>query len=42
MVLPASIGVVIALLIVLTLAGIFYPVQIPPEYKAIYGYDWQR
>jgi hypothetical protein len=41
-VLPASIGLVIALLIVLALAGIFYPIQVPPEYKATYGYDWQR
>jgi hypothetical protein len=40
--LPASIGLVIALLIVLALAGIFYPIQVPPEYKATYGYDWQR
>ncbi|WP_326861436.1 hypothetical protein [Noviherbaspirillum sp.] len=31
------VGSVVSLLIVLTLAGAFYPVQIPPEYKATYG-----
>ncbi len=36
-VLPSSAGVVVALLIVLSLAGVFYPVQVPPEYKATYG-----
>ena len=36
MVLPASVGFVIALLIVLLLAGVFYPIQIPPKYEAIY------
>jgi len=35
--LPASLGFVVSLLIVLSLAGVFYPVQVPPEYKAIYG-----
>lgn len=35
--LPTSIGFVISLLILLSLAGVFYPVQIPPEYKAVYG-----
>lgn len=31
------VGSVVSLLIVLTLAGAFYPVQVPPEYKATYG-----
>ena len=35
--LPASVGFVVSLLIVLSLAGVFYPVQVPPEYKAVYG-----
>ncbi len=34
---PTSIGFVISLLILLSLAGVFYPVQIPLEYKVIYG-----
>jgi hypothetical protein len=37
-VLPTSVGIVVALLIVLSLAGVFYPVQVPPEYKATYGW----
>lgn len=35
--LPMSIGAVTALLIVLSLAGTLYPVDVPPEYKATYG-----
>jgi hypothetical protein len=35
--LPSSLGLVISLLIVLSLSGIFYPVLVPVEYKAIYG-----
>ena len=38
-VLPSSIGFVVSLLIVLSLAGVFHPVHVPPEYKATYG--WQ-
>lgn len=34
---PVVAGSVVSLLIVLTLAGAFYPVQIPSEYKATYG-----
>jgi len=37
-VLPSSVGFVVSLLIVLSLAGVFYPVQVPPEYKATYGW----
>ncbi len=36
--LPSSVGFVVSLLIVLSLAGAFYPVQVPPEYKATYGW----
>lgn len=36
-VLPAAVGFVVSLLIVLSLAGVFYPVQVPPEYKATFG-----
>jgi len=36
-VLPISAGFAAALLIVLSLAGVLYPVQIPPEYKANFG-----
>jgi hypothetical protein len=35
--LPSSVGFVVSLLIVLTLAGAFYPVHVPSEYKATYG-----
>lgn len=35
--LPASVGGVISLLIVLCLAGVLRPVEIPPEYKAAYA-----
>ena len=35
---PSVVGLVVSLLIVLTLAGVFYPVQVPPEYKATYGW----
>lgn len=37
-VLPSSVGFVVSLLIVLSLAGAVYPVQVPPEYKATYGW----
>lgn len=33
---PVGIGALVSLLIVLLLAGGFYPVEIPPEYKASY------
>lgn len=36
-VLPISIGAVISLLIVLSLAGVFYPVNVPPEYKELFS-----
>lgn len=36
-VLPASAGLVVALLIVLSLAGVLHPVNIPPQYKATFG-----
>jgi succinate dehydrogenase/fumarate reductase cytochrome b subunit len=35
--LPASVGGVLSLLIVLCLAGVLQPVEIPPEYKATYA-----
>ncbi|WP_296446523.1 hypothetical protein [Rhodoferax sp. UBA5149] len=35
--LPAVVGFVISLLIVLSLAGVFYPVEVPSGYKAIYN-----
>lgn len=35
--LPVGIGSLISLLIVLSLAGVFYPVKIPPEYKASFN-----
>jgi hypothetical protein len=35
--LPAAVGLLISLVIVLLLAGVFYHVEIPSEYKAIYG-----
>lgn len=31
------VGFVVSLLIVLSLAGVFHPFQVPPEYKATYG-----
>ncbi len=37
-VLPSSVGFVVSLLIVLSLAGVFYPVQVPIEYKATFGW----
>ena len=37
--LPLGVGFVVSLLIVLSLAGAFYSVQVPPAYKATYG--WQ-
>lgn len=37
-ILPSSVGIVISTLIVSSLAGVFYPVQVPPEYKATYGW----
>jgi len=37
--LPSTVGLALSLLIVLSLAGVIYPVEIPPEYKATYG--WQ-
>lgn len=36
--LPMAVGGLVALIIVLMLAGVFYPVEIPPEYKATFGY----
>ena len=38
-VLTIGVGFIVSLLIVLSLAGAFYPVHVPPEYKATYG--WQ-
>lgn len=35
--LPSALGFVISLLIVLSLAGVFYPVQVPPQYKASFS-----
>lgn len=35
--LPVGIGSIISLLIVLSLAGVFYPVNVPPEYKASFS-----
>lgn len=35
--LPSAVGVVVALLIVLSLAGALFPVEIPAEYKATYA-----
>ena len=35
--LPSAVGVVVSLLIVLSLAGAFFPVEIPAEYKATYA-----
>jgi len=35
--LPAGAGLVVSLLIVFSLAGVLYPVDIPPEYKATYA-----
>jgi hypothetical protein len=35
--LPLSVGSIISLLIVLSLAGVFYPVDVPPEYKASFS-----
>jgi protein-S-isoprenylcysteine O-methyltransferase Ste14 len=34
---PVIVGSVVSLFIVLALAGAFFPVQIPFEYKATYG-----
>lgn len=34
---PIAVGFALSLIIVFTLAGVFYPVEIPPEYKATYG-----
>jgi hypothetical protein len=36
LVLPVGVGAVLSLAIVLLLAGAFYSIEIPPEYKAIY------
>ena len=33
---PVLIGIVLATVIVLMLAGVFYPVEIPPEYTAVF------
>lgn len=38
-VLPSGVGLVVSLLIVLSLAGALYSVEVPPEYKTTYG--WQ-
>lgn len=38
--LPPAVGSVVSLLIVLMLAGAYFPVQVPAKYKAIYG--WHR
>jgi hypothetical protein len=35
---PSGVGLVVSLLIVLSLAGVFYAVQVPTEYKATYGW----
>jgi len=35
---PSGVGLVVSLLIVLSLAGMFYSVQVPTEYKATYGW----
>jgi hypothetical protein len=35
---PAAFGAVISLLIVLALAGVYYPVHIPDSYKATFGW----
>jgi hypothetical protein len=35
---PATFGAVISLLIVLALAGVYYPVHIPDSYKATFGW----
>ena len=37
-VVPSGLGLVASLLIVLLLAGVLYPVQVPAEYKATYGW----
>jgi hypothetical protein len=34
---PSTIGCIISMLIVLSLAGVFYPVNVPAEYKAAFG-----
>ena len=34
---PMVVGCALSLVIVLTLAGVFYPIEIPPEYEATYG-----
>ncbi|MES2948918.1 MAG: hypothetical protein V4858_10300 [Pseudomonadota bacterium] len=36
-VLPMAVGATVALLLVLSLAGMIQPVNVPPEYKATYG-----
>ena len=36
-VVPMIVGFAVSSVIVLMLAGVFYPVEIPPEYKATYG-----
>lgn len=36
--LPASVGAVLSLAIVLAMAGFFYPVEIPDHYKATFGH----
>ena len=36
MMLPVALGLVLALLIVMSFAGAFFPVDIPTEYKRIY------
>jgi len=35
--LPSGVGFVISLLVVLSLAGVFYPIDVPAAYKATYG-----
>jgi hypothetical protein len=35
---PSGVGLVVSLLIVSSLAGVFYPVEVPAPYKATYGW----
>jgi hypothetical protein len=37
--LPAAVGFAVSLAIVLMLAGALYPVEVPPAYKATYGWE---
>jgi hypothetical protein len=37
-VVPSGVGLVVSLLIVLSLAGVFYSVQVPAKYKATFGW----